>query len=52
VVTLGGIHGTIHEIQEDKLLVDLDRTTRVTIDRDAISMDSSMRAQGKDPKKA
>jgi len=37
IVTIGGIHGTVMELQEDTVLLRISEATKVTIDRQAIS---------------
>ncbi|MDZ5782879.1 preprotein translocase subunit YajC [Marinococcus luteus] len=36
IVTIGGIHGTIDAIDENKLIVDVDGNIKLTFDRNAV----------------
>ncbi|HEX7055616.1 MAG TPA: preprotein translocase subunit YajC [Bacilli bacterium] len=37
IVTIGGIHGTIQELNEDTVILKVNDTTKLTFDRTAIS---------------
>lgn len=37
IVTIGGIHGTVLELQEDTVLIRISEATKITIDRQAIN---------------
>jgi preprotein translocase subunit YajC len=41
VVTIGGLHGKIYEIEELTLILEVDRGMRLKFDRSAISMEAS-----------
>jgi len=41
VVTIGGLHGKIYEIEELTLMLEVDRGMRLKFDRSAISMEAS-----------
>lgn len=45
VVTIGGLHGKIHEIDDLTLVLEVDRGMRLKFDRSAISLDGSKRVQ-------
>ena len=45
VVTIGGLHGKIYEIEELTLLLEVDRGMRLKFDRSAISMEASKKVQ-------
>jgi preprotein translocase subunit YajC len=48
VVTLGGIHGKILSIDDATITLEIDKGTKMTIERSSISMESSKRiAEGK-----
>ncbi len=47
VVTIGGLHGRIHEIDELTILLEVDRGMRLKFDRSAISLEASKRVQPK-----
>lgn len=42
VVTIGGIHGRIAEVNETNVLLEIDSNVRVRFEKSAIAMDSSM----------
>lgn len=41
IVTIGGVHGKIIDLRETTIVIEVDRGTKLTIDRTAVSMDSS-----------
>ena len=41
VVTIGGIHGKVVEVKETTVLVTVDVSTKLKIDKSSISLDSS-----------
>lgn len=41
VVTLGGIHGKIMEMKEKSIIIEIANNVKITIDREAISMEST-----------
>jgi preprotein translocase subunit YajC len=45
VVTIGGLHGKIHEMDEMTIQLEVDRGMRLKFDRSAISMEGSKRLQ-------
>jgi preprotein translocase subunit YajC len=45
VVTIGGLHGKIHELDDLTLILEVDRGIRMKFDRSSISMEASMRAK-------
>ncbi|MEZ4755447.1 MAG: preprotein translocase subunit YajC [Flavobacteriales bacterium] len=42
VVTIGGIHGRIVEVNDTNVLLEIDSNVRVRFEKSAIAMDSSM----------
>ena len=44
VVTIGGLHGRISSMDEATMTLEVDRATKLTFDRAAVSMDSTKRA--------
>lgn len=46
VVTIGGIHGKIADIKEDALVLDIGNNMQITVEKSAISMESSQKIQG------
>ena len=43
VVTVGGIHGKVNTIKENKILLEISENTRVSVNIDCISKDKSER---------
>ena len=37
VVTIGGIHGVVHSIKEDKVVLKVDENTKITVSMSAIA---------------
>ncbi len=47
VVTVGGIHGKITEISDTTVLIDVDRGTKLLIEKSSISLEASKRLNQK-----
>jgi len=47
VVTIGGMHGRIAEIEDDTFVLEVERGARIKISKSAISMDSTKAANKK-----
>jgi preprotein translocase subunit YajC len=47
IVTVGGIHGKVVSVDGDVVTVDVDRGTKLVIDKASISLDASKRVQDK-----
>jgi preprotein translocase subunit YajC len=47
VVTTGGIHGKIMEITDTTITIDVDRGTKLTVEKSSISLEASRRMNGK-----
>lgn len=45
VVTMGGIHGKVTEVTDDTLTLDVDRGTKLTIEKSSISLEASKRLE-------
>ena len=45
VVTIGGLHGKIHELDELTVMLEVDRGMRLKFDRSSISLDASKKAK-------
>ena len=43
VVTMGGIHGKVTEVTDATITLDVDRGTKLTIEKSSISLDASKR---------
>jgi preprotein translocase subunit YajC len=41
VVTIGGLHGKVSSVESDKVILELDRGLKVTVEKSAISLDFS-----------
>lgn len=41
VVTMGGIHGKVTEVTDDTLTIDVDRGTKLTIEKSSVSLEAS-----------
>ncbi len=48
IVTIGGIHAKIVEVKDNELVIDPGNNYKLTVDRSAISMESSKEIQQKD----
>jgi preprotein translocase subunit YajC len=49
VVTIGGVHGRIAEIEDDTFVVEVERGARIKFSKTAVSMDSTKAAANKKP---
>ena len=45
VVTIGGLHGKIAELDTDTVVIEVDRGTRLKFDRSSIAMEATKRVQ-------
>lgn len=43
VVTMGGIHGKVTEVTDETITVDVDRGTKLTLEKSSVSLDASKR---------
>lgn len=41
VVTIGGIHGKVHTVDADTVLMEVDKGTKLTVNKSALSVDST-----------
>jgi len=39
VVTIGGMHGTVYSVENDKVVLDVDKGTKLTFNKSSISSD-------------
>ena len=51
VVTVGGIHGKIVEVSDTTVLLDVDRGTKLLVEKASISLEASKRLNTADDKK-
>lgn len=49
VVTIGGLHGRIAEIEDDTFIIEVERGGRLKYSKSSISMESTKAAAGKKP---
>ncbi len=49
VVTIGGAHGRVAEIEDDTLILEFERGARIKFSKSSVSMDSSKAANAKKP---
>ncbi|MBI3482769.1 MAG: preprotein translocase subunit YajC [Bacteroidetes bacterium] len=49
VVTIGGVHGRIAEIEDDTIIVEVERGARIRFSKSAVSMESTKAAANKKP---
>ena len=49
VVTIGGVHGRIAEIEDDTFILEAERGVRIKFSKSAISMESTKTAANKKP---
>ena len=43
VVTVGGIHGKVFEVLDNEVIIDVDRNTKLKVDKNALSLDATKR---------
>ncbi len=49
VVTIGGVHGRIAEVEDDTFMVEVERGARIKFSKSAVSMESTKAAAAKRP---
>ena len=49
VVTIGGVHGRIAELEDDTIIVEVERGARIRFSKSAVSMESTKAAASKKP---
>ena len=49
IVTIGGLHGRIAEIEDDTFIVEVERGARIKFSKSAVSMESTKAAASKKP---
>jgi len=49
VVTIGGLHGRIAEVEDDTIIVEVERGARIKFSKSAVSMESTKAAANKKP---
>lgn len=46
VVTVGGVHGKVFAVEGDQLIVELDKGVKIKVEKSAISLDYTKKANG------
>ena len=49
IVTIGGLHGRIAEVEDDTIIVEVERGARIRFSKSAVSMESTKAAANKKP---
>ena len=49
VVTIGGVHGRVAEVEGDTIIVEVERGARIRFSKSAVSMESTKAAASKKP---
>src|SRR6267378_8021949 len=49
VVTIGGLHGRIAEVEDDTIIVEVERGARIRFSKSAVSMESTKAVANKKP---
>ncbi len=49
IVTIGGLHGRIAEVEDDTFVVEVERGARIKFSKSAVSMESTKAAANKKP---
>lgn len=47
VVTIGGIHGKVHTVEGDTVILEIDRSVKIKVEKSAISLDFSKKTETK-----
>lgn len=50
VVTIGGIHGKITAVEDDTVVLEIDRGAKITVEKSSISLDMSKKYSGQKDK--
>ncbi|MCS6795279.1 MAG: preprotein translocase subunit YajC [Raineya sp.] len=50
IVTIGGVHGKIVEVGKDTVVLEIDRGVKITLEKNAISMEGSKRYENDNAK--
>ena len=49
IITIGGMHGRIAEIEDDTFIIEVERGGRIKFSKSSVSMDSTKATAGKKP---
>tara|TARA_B100000427_G_scaffold282190_1_gene253796 strand:+ start:2260 stop:2574 length:315 start_codon:yes stop_codon:yes gene_type:complete len=41
IITIGGIHGKVHGVKEDKVIIEISENIKITINKNAVSRDNT-----------
>ncbi len=47
IVTVGGVHGKVFSVADETVVVEVDKSTKLTIEKSSISLEASKRANDK-----
>ncbi|WKV12866.1 preprotein translocase subunit YajC [Marivirga harenae] len=47
VVTIGGLHGKVFQVEEDKIILEIDKGTKMIFEKSAVSLEQSKKLQEK-----
>lgn len=47
IVTVGGLHGKVFQVNDDTIVIEVDKGIQLTVEKTALNMEASMRIQGK-----
>ena len=47
VVTIGGIHGKVYSIENELIILEVDKSTKLTLEKTAVSLDASKKGEAK-----
>lgn len=47
LVTVGGLHGKVFQVNDDTIVIEVDKGIQLTVEKTALNMEASMRIQGK-----
>ncbi len=50
IVTMGGIHGKVHAVEESTISMEIDKGFKMTIEKSSISLDATKRLMGEEKK--
>ena len=43
VVTIGGIHGKVYSVEDSTMVIEVDKSTKLTIEKSSVSLEASKR---------
>jgi preprotein translocase subunit YajC len=45
VITIGGLHGKVYSVEDDKVVLEVDKSTKMVFEKSAISLEQSKKLQ-------